>query len=79
MPRKFNPDNCNSRVRAHVSFCGMAITLIGKHAFEWSVCIDNGSKIVIKQYPNRVEATREFKRLKSLYKGYGEKSNNRRG
>ena len=64
MARTFHPDNCRSVVRAQVSFCGMAVTLVGKHAFEWSVCIDDGNSIKIIQFSGRVEATKEFNKYK---------------
>lgn len=64
MARTFHPENCRSLVRAQVSVCGMAVTLVGKHAFEWSVCIDDGHSIKIMQFPGRVEATKEFNKYK---------------
>lgn len=68
MARKFNPDNCQNKVRAQVSFCGMAVTLIGKHAFEWSVSIDNRHSIKIMQFPNRIAAVKEFDKYKKQAK-----------
>lgn len=68
MSKTFHPDNCRNVVRAQVSFCGMAVTLIGKHAFEWSVSIDNGHSIKIMQFPNRIAATKEFNKYKKQAK-----------
>lgn len=68
MSRTFHPDKCHAKVRAQIHFCGMAITLVGKHAFEWSVCIEDKHKITIKTFPNRHEALKEFKRYKGLLK-----------
>ena len=65
MSRQFHPDKCHSSVRAQVSFCGMAVTLVGKHAFEWSICIEDAQKrITITTYPNRKAATKEFNKYR---------------
>jgi hypothetical protein len=43
----------------------MAVTLVGKHAFEWSICVEDAHKrITITTYPNRKAATKEFNKYR---------------
>lgn len=68
MKGKFNPDNCKNIVRAQVHFCGIAVTLIGKHAHEWSICIEENTKIRIDTFQDRLSAQKEFRRYKEMAK-----------
>lgn len=62
--RKFNKNNCRSKVRAVVEDrWGRKITLMGTHAYEWSIVMETNGKVVITSFPSRKEANKEFKAL----------------
>ena len=58
-------ENCDSTVRKKtiINFMGNRITLIGKHALEWSVVIEENDTTRMFTFHNREEATKEFERL----------------
>lgn len=62
--KHYTRENCNSQVRAAIKDqYGRTITLVGKHAFEWSIVIDNGVTVKITTFPNSSDARKEFKKL----------------
>ena len=65
MKKKYNPDNCDSKLRAvFKDQWGNTISLFGKHAFEYSIIIehlDHTTKITFK---NGKEARKKFNELK---------------
>lgn len=64
--KKYNRNNCQSVVRATiVDQFGRVITLMGKHAFEWSIVVESCGKVTITTYPNSKEAKKVFKSIKS--------------
>lgn len=62
---KRHRENCDSTVRKKtiINFMGNKITLIGKHALEWSVVIEENDTTRMFTFRNREEATKEFERL----------------
>lgn len=61
--KHYTRENCNSQVRAAIKDqYGRTITLVGKHAFEWSIVIDNGVTVKITTFPNSAKAKKEWKR-----------------
>lgn len=67
MARKhnFHRENCESRVRAMIKDkWGRTISLLGKHAFEWSIVIETNGRMTIQSYPNGDIARKEFNNYK---------------
>lgn len=69
MPKRkysYHRENCCSLVRATIKDrYGRKITLIGKHAFEWSIAIETTeNSVIIQQFPNSKLAKKKFKELK---------------
>lgn len=65
MPRTYHKENCSSCVRAVITDkAGNRITLMGQHAFNWSIVKEKDGKIIITSFPNRVEATKEFNKYR---------------
>ena len=65
----FHKENCDSTVRAVVEDkFGSKVTLLGQHAFEWSIIIEKEGKIIITSFSNRVQATKEFNNIKKCNK-----------
>lgn len=63
--RTYNRNNCDSKVRAIIKdSLGNTITLLGKHAFEWSIAKEVDGRIVITSFSNRKQANKEFKKYK---------------
>lgn len=62
---KFHKENCNSTVRASIKSGNTTITLVGKHAFEWSIIREEDGKVIITTFPKREKAIDEFNRYKS--------------
>lgn len=60
---KYNKQNCTSNVKAIIQFGNETITLVGTHAFNWSIVRETSNKIVITSFPNRLDAKKEFKRF----------------
>lgn len=62
--RKFNKQHCCSKVRATITMGNTTITLVGQHAFEWSIVLSNDGKTIITTFHNREEAVKEFNKYK---------------
>lgn len=62
---KFHKQNCSSTVRATVKCNNTTISLIGTHAFEWSIIKEMSGKVIITTFPKRENAINEFKKYKS--------------
>lgn len=60
----FHKQNCNSSVRASVKSGNTTITLVGTHAFEWSIIREESGKVIITTFPKRESALNEFNRYK---------------
>lgn len=61
--KHYNRKNCNSQVRATIKDkYGRTVTLVGKHAFEWSIIVDNGVTVKITTFSNSAKARKEWKR-----------------
>ena len=62
--KHYNRENCNSQVRATIKDqYGRTITLVGRHAFEWSIVVDNGVTVKVTTFSNSNAAKKEFKKL----------------
>lgn len=62
--RHYHRENCDSRVRATITDkWGRTISLLGKHAFEWSITIEACGRIIIQSYPDGKMARKDFKKL----------------
>lgn len=60
----FHKENCISMVRKVViNQYGDIYSLIGTHAFEWSIIVDSHNVITKTTYKNRIEATKEFNKI----------------
>ena len=63
----FHRDKCQARVRkSYTTKLGSVISLLGKHAFEWSVGVtksENPVLMSITTYPDRKTATQEYNKL----------------
>ena len=68
MSRVFNPKNCQNSVRATIVDGSTTITLMGKHAHEWSIMKSANGTIVVTSYPNRIMASKDWKELLKVYK-----------
>lgn len=64
MIRKYNKQNCDSKVRAVVTFGSTTISLVGTHAFEWSIVREEPNKVVITTFKKRKPAKEEFNKYK---------------
>ena len=61
--KNYTRENCNSQVRATIKDqYGRTITLVGRHAFEWSIVVDNGVTVKVTTFSNSVKAKKEFKK-----------------
>lgn len=62
--KHYTRENCNSQVRATIKDqYGRTITLVGRHAFEWSIVVDNGVTVKVTTFSNSNAAKKEFKKL----------------
>ena len=62
---KYNRDNCDNRLRAVITDAlGRTVSLFGKHAFEWEIVLESNGRTIIRQYPNRKEALKDFNIIK---------------
>lgn len=62
--RHYHREKCCSKVRAVVEDkWGRKITLVGTHAFEWSIVLEANGRVIINSFPSREEANKEFKVL----------------
>ncbi len=62
---KFHKQNCNSKVRATIKYNNTTISLVGTHAFEWSIVKEMDGKVIITTFPRRESAVNEFNKYKS--------------
>ena len=61
--KKFKKENCSSKVRVmKTKDCfGFEMTLVGKHAYEWEIVIEEDkNKIKAFRFSNREKAIEEF-------------------
>ena len=59
--RKYNRDNCDSRLRAVITDkWGRTVALFGKHAFEWEIVLQDNGKTIIRLFKSGKEARKEF-------------------
>lgn len=65
--RTFNPKNCQNSVRAVVKSKGVTISLLGKHAHEWTIIRKEPDLTIVTTYPDRILASSEFKKYKKAY------------
>lgn len=66
--RHFNRHNCQSSVRAVIKDGNTTITLMGKHAHEWSIIKQFNGTIIVTSFPNRIMAKREWKAIEDSLK-----------
>lgn len=64
--KKYHKQNCNSSVRAVVHLGNEIISLIGTHAFEWSIVKQTKNKVNILTFSNREMAVKDFEKYKNL-------------
>lgn len=63
---RYNRNHCDNIVRAVIEDkLGRRVTLLGKHAFEWSIVLESDGRTVITTFPNRREAKKEFNNYKN--------------
>ena len=63
--KQYHRENCDSRVRATITDkWGRTISLLGTHAFEWSIVIESQGRITIQSFHNGDIARKEFKNYK---------------
>lgn len=64
MKKTYHRESCCSKVRAVVEDkWGRKITLMGTHAFEWSIVLEANGRTIINSFPSRKDASKEFKTL----------------
>lgn len=61
--RTYHRDRCNAYVRATIENNGTIITLMGQHAFEWSIVTTKSGNTVITTFPNGSSARKEWRKL----------------
>lgn len=65
MAKKYNRNNCDSRLRATVTDqLGRTVSLFGTHAFEWSIVIASDNSITMQTLSRRDVARKEFNKYK---------------
>lgn len=65
MKKKFHREKCEARVRMQITDqLGRKITLVGKHAFEWSIILESDGKIIITTFKDRKSAVEDLKKYK---------------
>lgn len=63
--KKYNPDNCDNRLRAIITDkWGRTVALFGKHAFEYEIVIQDKGKTIIRSFKSGREARKEFNNYK---------------
>ena len=63
--KKYNPDNCDSKLRAVITDkWGRTVALFGKHAFEWEIVLQDNGKTTIRSFKSGREARKEFNNYK---------------
>lgn len=65
MAKKYNRNNCDSRLRATVTDqLGRTASLFGTHAFEWSIVIASDNSITMQTFSKGDVARKEFNKYK---------------
>lgn len=65
MAKKYHRDKCEACVRMQITDkLGRTVTLVGKHAFEWSIILESDGKIIITTFKNRKSAVEDLKKYK---------------
>lgn len=65
MKKKYNPDNCDSKLRAvFKDQWGNTISLFGRYAFEYSIIIEHLDRTTKITFKNGKEARKKFNELK---------------
>ena len=67
MCRTFNPENCHNIVRNVAKNGIVTITMLGKHAHEYTIVRKESSATIVTTYPNRIMASKDFKKYKKAY------------
>ena len=63
--KQYHRENCESKIRATITDkWGRTISLLGTHAFEWSIAIESCGKITIQPFTNGKDARKEFNNYK---------------
>lgn len=63
--KQYHRENCDSRVRATITDkWGRTISLLGTHAFEWSIVIASDNSITIQTFKKGNIARKEFNKYK---------------
>lgn len=62
--KKYNKENCQILLRkTAITFTGKVVCLIGRHAFEWTIVVEDETKVTKTIYKDRKSALKEFNRL----------------
>lgn len=65
MAKKYNRNNCDSRLRATVTDqLSRTVSLFGTHAFEWSIVIASDNSITMQTFSKGDVARKEFNKYK---------------
>lgn len=65
MAKKYNRNNCDSRLRATVTDqLGRTVSLFGTHAFEWSIVIASDNSITMQTFSKGDVVRKEFNKYK---------------
>lgn len=62
---KFHREKCEARVRMQITDkLGRTVTLVGKHAFEWSIILESDGRVIITTFKDRKSAVEDLKKYK---------------
>ena len=62
--KKYKKENCQVLLRkTAITFAGRVVCLVGRHAFEWTIIVEDETKVTTTIYKDRVSALKEFNRL----------------
>lgn len=65
MGKRYNRDNCDNRLRAVITDkWGRTVALFGKHAFEWTIVLQDNGRTIVRSFPNGEQARKEFRKFK---------------
>lgn len=65
MSKKYNRDNCDSRLRVVITDkWGRTVALFGKHAFEYEIVIQDNGKTTVRTFKSGREERKEFNNYK---------------
>ena len=63
--RTYHKKNCGEKLRkSTIDKFGRKISLVGQHAFDWAVLIEDKGKLSSMEFPRREKAQRYFNLLK---------------